>query len=106
MNSKSASAPRLCALRSSLAWHSGMLDVMFVMQGLGSFAIALGGSDELRGATLPAVARGNAVCAFAVFHGTHSGEGGPVAPTGNPVATDYVYVIEFDGDRIRHGADL
>ena len=44
----------------------------------------------------------NSVCAFAVFHGTHSGEGGPVAPTGNSVATDYVYVMEFDGDRIRH----
>jgi predicted ester cyclase len=44
----------------------------------------------------------NAVMAFAVFHGTHSGEGGPVAPTGNKVAADYVYVMEFDGDRIRH----
>ncbi len=44
----------------------------------------------------------NAVIAFAVFHGTHSGEGGPVAPTNNSVAADYVYVMEFDGDRIRH----
>jgi predicted ester cyclase len=44
----------------------------------------------------------NSVCAFAVFHGTHSGEGGPVAPTGNSLAADYVYVMEFDGDKIRH----
>ena len=44
----------------------------------------------------------NSVCAVAVFHGTHSGEGGPVAPTGNSVATDYVYVMEFDGDKIPH----
>ena len=44
----------------------------------------------------------NSVCAFAVFHGTHSGEGGPVAPSGKSVAADYVYVMEFDGDRIRH----
>ncbi len=44
----------------------------------------------------------NAVCAFAVFHGTHSGEGGPVAATGKSLAADYVYVMEFDGDRIRH----
>lgn len=43
-----------------------------------------------------------AVCAYAVFHGTHSGEGGPIAPTGGSVATDYVYVMEFDGDKIRH----
>jgi len=42
------------------------------------------------------------VSAYAVFHATHSGEGGPVAPTGNKVATDYVYVMQFDGDKIRH----
>lgn len=44
----------------------------------------------------------NAVCAFAVFHGTNSGEGGPVAPTGKSLSADYVYVMEFDGDKIRH----
>jgi predicted ester cyclase len=42
------------------------------------------------------------VIAAAVFHGTQSGEGGPVPPTGNSVATDYVYVMDFDGDKIRH----
>ena len=42
------------------------------------------------------------VCAFAVFHGTHTGEGGPVPPTGKQTATDYVYVMEFDGDKISH----
>jgi len=45
--------------------------------------------------------RGN-VLAFAVFHGTHTGDGGPVPPTGNHVAADYVYVMDFEGDRIRH----
>ena len=35
----------------------------------------------------------NNVSAFAVFQGTHTGEGGPVPPTGNSVAADYVYVI-------------
>ena len=42
------------------------------------------------------------VAVYAVFHGTHTGEGGPVPPTGKKVATDYVYVIDFEGDRIRH----
>ena len=37
-----------------------------------------------------------------VFRGTHTGEGGPVPPTGKAVDTDYVYVMDFDGDRIRH----
>lgn len=44
----------------------------------------------------------NNVCGFAVFSATHTGEGGPVPPTGKRVAADYVYVMEFDGDRIRH----
>lgn len=44
----------------------------------------------------------NAVAAIAVFHGTQTGEGGPVPPTGKSVATDYVYVMAFDGDKIRH----
>lgn len=42
------------------------------------------------------------VSGFAVFKGTHTGEGGPVPPSGKQVATDYVYVMDFDGDRIRH----
>lgn len=45
--------------------------------------------------------RGN-VSAYGVFRGTHTGEGGPVPPTGNSVEADYVYVMDFDGDRIRH----
>ena len=40
--------------------------------------------------------------AFAVFHGTQTGPGGPVEPTGNIVAADYVYAMEFEGDHIRH----
>ncbi len=42
------------------------------------------------------------VVAAAVFHGTHTGAGGPGAPTGRSVQTDYAYVMRFDGDRIAH----
>jgi predicted ester cyclase len=42
------------------------------------------------------------VSAYAVFHATHTGEGGPVPPTGKSTSSDYVYVMEFDGDKIRH----
>ncbi|MFN0244747.1 MAG: acyl-CoA dehydrogenase family protein [Planctomycetota bacterium] len=56
----------LCELRNALARHSGMLDLMLMMQGLGSFAIALGGSDELRREILPLVARGERIAAFAM----------------------------------------
>src|SRR4051794_4635594 len=44
----------------------------------------------------------NNVAVYAVFRGTHTGEGGPVPPTGKTVEADYVYVMDFDGDRIRH----
>ena len=42
------------------------------------------------------------VIAYGVFRGTHTGEGGPVPATGKAVAADYVYVMDFDGDKIRH----
>ena len=42
------------------------------------------------------------VSAFAVFSGTHTGPGGPLPPTGKRVKSDYVYVMDFDGDKIRH----
>ena len=44
----------------------------------------------------------NSVMVYAVFSGTHTGEGGPVPPTGKSVSSDYVYVMEFDDDKIAH----
>ena len=35
-----------------------------------------------------------------MFHGTHTGAGGPVPPTGRSTSTDYVYVMQFTGDKI------
>ena len=32
----------------------------------------------------------------------YTGEGGPVAPTGKQIEADYVYVMQFEGGRIRH----
>ncbi|MGE3296376.1 MAG: ester cyclase [Porticoccaceae bacterium] len=44
----------------------------------------------------------HSVAAFAVFHGTQTGPGGPVPPTGKKVASDYVYHMIFDDGRIKH----
>src|SRR3954471_8521959 len=63
---ESVSARVLCALRDELAWHSGMLDVIFVMQGLGSFPVALGGAAALKAEILPTVAQGRRIAAFAL----------------------------------------
>ena len=43
----------------------------------------------------------NNVAAYGVFRGTHTGQGGPVPPTGKRVEADYVYVMEFEGGKIR-----
>jgi acyl-CoA dehydrogenase len=59
------SVQALCEVRAELAWHSAMLDVMFVMQGLGSYALALGGSETQR-AELARFGRGELVAAFAL----------------------------------------
>ncbi|MGE0801466.1 MAG: acyl-CoA dehydrogenase family protein [Lautropia sp.] len=56
----------LCLLREALGYHDGLADFAFAMQGLGSGAITLGGSDALRGRYLPRVARGEVLAAFAL----------------------------------------
>ena len=44
----------------------------------------------------------NNVTAYAVFHATHTGAGGPVPPTGKRTSTDYVYMMQFEGGKIAH----
>ena len=66
----------VCAIRAELARHSGLLDVMFVMQGLGSYPLALGGKSKLRASLLPEVARGARIAAFAL---TEPGAGSSLA---------------------------
>jgi ketosteroid isomerase-like protein len=44
----------------------------------------------------------NNVAAYAVFSATNTGPGGPSAPTGKSTRTDYVYVMQFEGDKISH----
>jgi hypothetical protein len=44
----------------------------------------------------------NNVTAYAVFRGSHTGEGGPVPPTGKQVEADYGYVMQFNGGKIHH----
>lgn len=58
---------RACALvRETFAAASPLADAVFAIQALGSTPIALAGSQELRRRWLPAVARGEAMAAFAM----------------------------------------
>ncbi|MES2071801.1 MAG: acyl-CoA dehydrogenase family protein [Pseudomonadota bacterium] len=56
----------ICLIRETLARYSGLADFAFAMQGLGSGAISLFGSDVQKQAYLARVARGDAIAAFAL----------------------------------------
>jgi len=56
----------VCIMRETLARHDGLADFAFAMQGLGSGAISIAGSDALRRRYLPRVASGEAIAAFAL----------------------------------------
>ncbi|HYN45412.1 MAG TPA: acyl-CoA dehydrogenase family protein [Allosphingosinicella sp.] len=66
----------LALIRETLARHSGLADFAFAMQGLGSGAISLFGTEAQRQSWLPAVARGEKIAAFAL---TEPGSGSDVA---------------------------
>jgi acyl-CoA dehydrogenase len=56
----------VCLIRETLARHSGLADFAFAMQGLGSGAITLFGSEANKQQYLTRVARGDAISAFAL----------------------------------------
>ena len=87
----SSQAEPLAEMRT-LAEYADWMQGLLVLMPDGSYEVKSFAVDE---------ARGN-VSGYAVFSGTHTGDGGPVPATGKRVASDYVYVMDFDGDRIRH----
>lgn len=84
----------LALIRETLARHSGLADFAFAMQGLGSGAITLFGSDAQKARWLPAVARGAAIAAFAL---TEPG-------SGSDAAAIETKVEEADGGYVLSGA--
>jgi acyl-CoA dehydrogenase len=56
----------LALIRETLARHSGLADFVFAMQGLGSGAISLFGTEAQKRSYLPAVASGAKIAAFAL----------------------------------------
>jgi acyl-CoA dehydrogenase len=56
----------LCLIREELAYSSSLADLAFVMQGLGTYAIARAAPDHVRDFWLSRAANGKAIAAFAL----------------------------------------
>ncbi|HEX8087707.1 MAG TPA: acyl-CoA dehydrogenase family protein [Blastocatellia bacterium] len=55
-----------CVARERLSYESSLADLMFAMQGLGSYPVTLAGADGIRRRLLPRVKSGEAIAAFAI----------------------------------------
>jgi acyl-CoA dehydrogenase len=84
----------LCLAREILAWRDGLADFAFAMQGLGSGAITLYGSDETRSRYLPGVRDGRAIAAFAL---SEPEAGSDVAALATTARTDGPDHVRLDG---------
>ena len=80
----------LCLSRDILSFHDGLADFAFAMQGLGTGAITLFGSDALKARYLPAVAAGRAIAAFALSEPEAGSDVAALAMTAEPDGNDYV----------------
>src|SRR5918997_6680760 len=59
-------ARALCLVRESLAYHSPLADLAFVMQGLGTYALSLSAPEHVREFWLARARAGRSVAAFAL----------------------------------------
>ncbi|MBM3527706.1 MAG: acyl-CoA dehydrogenase [Alphaproteobacteria bacterium] len=85
----------LCLARDTLAFHDGLADFSFAMQGLGSASISLFGSEDLKRKYLPPVRDGKAIAAFAL---SEPEAGSDVAALATTARADGAYV-RLDGEK-------
>ncbi len=86
----------LCLIRETLAFHDGLADFAFAMQGLGTGAVSLSASEELKRAILPKIARGDLISAFAL---TEPEAGSDVAAMSSSAHRDGDHYV-LDGEKI------
>ena len=86
----------LCLARELLAFHDGLSDFAFAMQGLGSGSITLFGSSELKARYLPAVATGRSIAAFAL---SEAEAGSDVAAMAMTAKADGPAHVRLDGTK-------
>jgi len=94
-------ARSIALLRETLAYHDGLADFAFAMQGLGSAPISLAGSAEMRALWLPRVAAGQSIAAFAL---SEPGAGSDVAAMATTARRDGPqYVLDGEKTWISNG---
>ena len=82
----------LCLIREELAYSSALADLAFIMQGLGTYAIARAAPDHVRDFWLSRAANGKAIAAFAL---TEPNAGSDVAAIETTARRDgETYVID------------
>ena len=86
----------LCVMRETLAYHDGLADFAFAMQGLGTGAISLAGSDAVKARILPKIARGELISGFALTEPEAGSDVAAMAATARRDGDDYV----IDGDKV------
>src|SRR5215470_409272 len=86
----------LCLAREILASRDGLADFAFAMQGLGTGAITLFGSDALKCRYLPPVRDGRAIAAFAL---SESEAGSDVAALATTARPDGPHHVRIDGGK-------
>ncbi len=80
----------LCVVREHLSYESGLADLMFAMQGLGSFPLTLAGSDDIKQRLLPLVRAGRAIAAFAITEPSAGSDVGAMLTTARRDGDSYV----------------
>ena len=80
----------ICLIRETLARHSGLADFAFAMQGLGSGAISLAGTEAQKQRYLARVAKGEAIAAFALSEPDAGSDVAAMSCSAERVGDDYV----------------
>lgn len=80
----------LCLTRQSLAYHAGLADFAFAMQGLGTGAISLFGTEAVKQNYLPRVAAGEMIAGFALSEAKAGSDVAAMETTARRVAGGWV----------------
>ena len=80
----------IALIREVLAYHAGLADFSFVMQGLGSGPIVLAGTDKQKKDYLPKAAAGEAIAAFALSEPDAGSDVQALTTRAKPKGADWV----------------